>query len=861
MSDGRREAGRGDASPRDSEGVPKGGLFSIRGVEWKIAWRHLRRSDPHERPAWVDVSMLGGVYLTLVGLGFLMYSAAGVEMEPGGQLFSSGALTASQRWFGVFGALGIFAGGMWLIVALFARFFNLLSTIISTSVLVGCMALVVVLSLMSGLEADFREKILDQRAHLLVSSKDGNRFADYLAVSDAIRAAEGVAGASPFVEGEVMAKSGMNRQGAVLRGVLPDRVKEVSTLSEIVERGSFDTLSDPKAVEAEDPLAVSADGTPWRLRHLEGERPTEVEPLQPPRTMAIVLPLVGFLIALLYALRRLSWRRWLPPTVLLLAVAGIIAGFAPKAPPRLAATLEQGLGGGEGSASSGMLERLKPRPLDDVAGANPPRDGDASDSKSAPSAPSAPSAKAGDARDEDGPAPRDVSVHAVDLDHSLDAPLGPGAGAIARSKERAWPKGIDAPPGGILRGEDLEASRPPKRDGGETARAAASKRESEADQILEGDGDGWEDPLAELGLDPRDDPDLGFGAPPGGSDPEQGSGELDGDAGEVPGGDNDGGGDGGAGWEDPLEELGIDAAAPSDSGASAPVPSTGGTGSAGSNSRRSKGDGIPDAVLVGDEMAKELAVRVGSRVQLITPIGRMTPAGRVPGILATRVGGIFYSGNYEYDRKNVYAPLHVVQAFLRTGDRVSGIEIKLENVDQLAAGEAAVQAALESAGRAGELQVETWQDLNQNLFSAMLLEKIAMSIGLLFVVLVASFGILASNLMSVLEKAQEIAILKAMGSSDLQVQRIFVAQGLCVGLVGATCGLLVGLAVCVGLDRFGFPFDDNVYYIQQLPVVVQPLEVLVIGIAALGIIAGSSVYPARVAARMRPVDGLRETEK
>src|SRR5690606_29530632 len=154
-------------------------------------------------------------------------------------------------------------------------------------------------------------------------------------------------------------------------------------------------------------------------------------------------------------------------------------------------------------------------------------------------------------------------------------------------------------------------------------------------------------------------------------------------------------------------------------------------------------------------------------------------------------------------------------------------------VNELEAGKAAVEDALEAAGRAGELHVESWQDLNQNLFSAMLLEKIAMGIALLFVILVASFGILASNLMSVLEKAQEIAILKAMGSSDLQVQRVFVAQGLCVGLVGATSGLLVGLAVCTGLNRFGFPFDDNVYYIQQLPVVVQPLEVLVVGIAAL----------------------------
>ena len=216
---------------------------------------------------------------------------------------------------------------------------------------------------------------------------------------------------------------------------------------------------------------------------------------------------------------------------------------------------------------------------------------------------------------------------------------------------------------------------------------------------------------------------------------------------------------------------------------------------------------------------------------------------------------------YEYDRKNVYAPLPVVQAFLRTGDRVTGIEVKLEDVERLAEGKAAVEAVIRDLGREGELEVETWQELNRNLFSAMLLEKVAMAIALLFVVLVASFGILASNLMSVLEKSKEIAILKAMGSADLQIQRIFVAEGLCVGLLGATSGVFIGLALCLALDTYGFPFNENVYYIEHLPVVVNPLEVAVVAVAAMFIIWLSSLYPARQAARMRPVDGLRESDR
>src|SRR5690606_22410746 len=146
------------------------------------------------------------------------------------------------------------------------------------------------------------------------------------------------------------------------------------------------------------------------------------------------------------------------------------------------------------------------------------------------------------------------------------------------------------------------------------------------------------------------------------------------------------------------------------------------------------------------------------------------------------------------------------------------------------------------------------------LFSAMFLEKIAMFVALLFVVLVASFGILASNLMSVLEKSKEIAILKAMGSPDTLIQRVFVAEGLVLGMLGAIGGISLGLALCLALDRFGFPFNENVYYIEKLPVVVNPFEIAVVGVAALIIVFLSSLYPARVASRMRPIDGLRQQE-
>src|SRR5690606_28824089 len=136
-------------------------------------------------------------------------------------------------------------------------------------------------------------------------------------------------------------------------------------------------------------------------------------------------------------------------------------------------------------------------------------------------------------------------------------------------------------------------------------------------------------------------------------------------------------------------------------------------------------------------------------------------------------------------------------------------------VEKIDEGKRETEAVVARLGR-DELMVEDWRDLNRNLFSAMFLEKVAMFIALLFVVLVASFGILASNLMSVMEKSKEIAILKAMGMSDGGIMRIFIAEGLCVGLLGSFGGIAIGLALCWALDRYGLPLNENVYYIEKL---------------------------------------------
>ena len=265
-------------------------------------------------------------------------------------------------------------------------------------------------------------------------------------------------------------------------------------------------------------------------------------------------------------------------------------------------------------------------------------------------------------------------------------------------------------------------------------------------------------------------------------------------------------------------------------------------------------------MFIGSEKAKELAAHLGDPVQLITPIGRLTPAGRIPGVMKVKVAGVFDAHHYEYDRWLVYLELSRAQAFLRAGDRVSGIEIKVDDVDQLADRKRLVQAVVDRMGR-DDLVVQDWQELNRSLFSAMALEKIAVFIALLCVILVASFGILGSNLMSVLEKAKEIAILKTMGCTDRLIQRVFIAEGLCLGVLGAALGIISGIALCLVLDRFGLPLGGTLQGFEELPVAIDPLEVVLVGLSSLAIVWLSSLYPARIASRMRPVDALRQAER
>ena len=261
-------------------------------------------------------------------------------------------------------------------------------------------------------------------------------------------------------------------------------------------------------------------------------------------------------------------------------------------------------------------------------------------------------------------------------------------------------------------------------------------------------------------------------------------------------------------------------------------------------------------MVMGSTLAKNLGAELGSCVQVTSPtIGFSYGGGaiRPPVAKQFRVMAIFEAGFDQYDSKLVYCDLYEAQAFYDQGDSVTGVEMKVSDIDQAAAIAASIQKRLNS----NLYHTMDWEELNHGLFTALRIQQILMSAVLALIILVAAFTVIATLIMVVLEKKKEIAVLKAMGATDLAVLKIFLYQGTLIGGVGTSLGLLLGYAVCKGLLVYGFPLDPKVYFISHLPVEIHPNEFIVTGSIALVICLLATVMPALYAARLRPADGVR----
>jgi lipoprotein-releasing system permease protein len=262
-------------------------------------------------------------------------------------------------------------------------------------------------------------------------------------------------------------------------------------------------------------------------------------------------------------------------------------------------------------------------------------------------------------------------------------------------------------------------------------------------------------------------------------------------------------------------------------------------------------------IIVGKTLAEDLELEVGDRVRLISPLAALglalsEPRGAVTRSREFRVIGVFQAGFQEYDSGLVYTDLFEAQRLFDEGDNVTGVELRVHDLD----------TSFELARRieqnlGGAFHSLDWSELNRNLFTALEVQKIALTLVIATIIFVAAFNVIATLIMVVLEKKREIAILKAMGATDATVLGIFMLQGVVVGVIGTFAGVLVGGGLVAYLDKIHFPLDPKVYLIDHLPVVLNPTVFLITIAIALLICTLSTIAPSWWAARMLPVDGLR----
>ncbi len=267
-------------------------------------------------------------------------------------------------------------------------------------------------------------------------------------------------------------------------------------------------------------------------------------------------------------------------------------------------------------------------------------------------------------------------------------------------------------------------------------------------------------------------------------------------------------------------------------------------------------------IVIGREMARNMGIFLYDTLTIISPSGGIaTPMGMVPRIKKFLVVGMFESGFYEYDSSLAFLSLKSCQEFMEMGDAVSGLDIVVDDIYKADRIARAIQSKM-----GFPFFAQNWMQMNKNLFSALKLEKRVMFIILSLIVLVAAFNIISALIMVVMEKNKDIAILKSMGATSTGIMKIFIYQGLIVGLVGTFLGCIAGLAIALNLQKISifvekvFHFKilpGDVYYLSELPSKVNYSDVVTIVIGTLLICFLSTIYPSLRASRLDPAEALR----
>ncbi len=271
------------------------------------------------------------------------------------------------------------------------------------------------------------------------------------------------------------------------------------------------------------------------------------------------------------------------------------------------------------------------------------------------------------------------------------------------------------------------------------------------------------------------------------------------------------------------------------------------------DSADSQGAAKPPSIVLGRDLARSLGLIEGDPLYIISPRGSLAPVGYIPYMKKFVVSAFFETGMYEYDDSLAFVNLSDAQALHHMGSSVSAVEMRIEDIFRASAIGAELVSALGPA-----YKFQDWGQLNKNLFSALKLEKTAMFIALTLIILVATFSIISALVMMVMEKTKDIAIFKTLGATGRSIKKIFVLQGMMIGIIGTVSGVILGTTLCFLQAQYRLiRLPGDVYYITALPVHLQATDVIIVAASALIICFLATLYPAHQASRLDPVEAVR----
>ena len=272
--------------------------------------------------------------------------------------------------------------------------------------------------------------------------------------------------------------------------------------------------------------------------------------------------------------------------------------------------------------------------------------------------------------------------------------------------------------------------------------------------------------------------------------------------------------------------------------------------------------GGDDTIVIGTRLARKLGIRVGERITLVSPQGRTTVMGTVPRLRAYEVVALFEAGMQEYDSSYVFLPFGAAQVYFQHRDSATQVEVFVDDPSRVRNATREIFGAL----RGLPVRVLDWQDSNSSFFNAVQVERNVMFLILTLIIIVAAFNIVSSLIMLVKDKGRDIAVLRTVGATRGAILRIFLLAGASIGIAGTLIGFLIGLVFCLNIENIrqflqGLTgtelFSAEIYFLTKLPAVVEPMEVAQVVGMGLGLSLLATIYPSWRAARLDPVEGLR----